>query len=44
MGGLDTVLIAHGTLPDQHACQASVDAALEAITTNAAQRHRAADG
>ena len=35
MGGLDTVLIAHGTLPDQHACQASVDAALEAITTNA---------
>ena len=35
MGGLDTVLIAHGTLPDQQACQASVDATLEAITTNA---------
>ncbi len=33
--GLDTVLIAHGTLPDQQACQASVDATLEAITTNA---------
>ena len=35
MGGLDMVLIAHGTLPDQQACQASVDATLEAITTNA---------
>ena len=35
IGGLDTVLIAHGTLPDQLACQASVDATLEAITTNA---------
>jgi len=35
MGGLDTVLIAHGTLPDQQACQASVEATLEAITTNA---------
>jgi decaprenylphospho-beta-D-erythro-pentofuranosid-2-ulose 2-reductase len=35
IGGLDTVLIAHGTLPDQQACQASVDATLEAITTNA---------
>ncbi len=35
MGGLDAVLIAHGTLPDQQACQASVDATLEAFTTNA---------
>ena len=35
MGGLDTVLIAHGTLPDQQSCQASVEATLEAITTNA---------
>jgi len=35
MGGLDTVLIAHGTLPDQTACQASVEMTLEAITTNA---------
>jgi len=35
MGGLDTVLIAHGTLPDQQACQASVNAMLEAMTTNA---------
>jgi decaprenylphospho-beta-D-erythro-pentofuranosid-2-ulose 2-reductase len=35
MGGLDTVLIAHGTLPDQQACQASVGATLEAFTTNA---------
>ena len=35
MGGLDTVLIAHGTLPDQKACQASVAATLDAFTTNA---------
>lgn len=35
MGGLDTVLIAHGMLPDQIACQASVESTLEAITTNA---------
>jgi decaprenylphospho-beta-D-erythro-pentofuranosid-2-ulose 2-reductase len=35
MGGLDTVLIAHGTLPDQQACQTSVDAMIEAMTTNA---------
>jgi short-subunit dehydrogenase len=35
MDGLDAVLIAHGTLPDQGACQASVDATLEALTTNA---------
>jgi len=35
IGGLDMVLIAHGSLPDQKACQASADATLEAITTNA---------
>jgi short-subunit dehydrogenase len=35
MGGLDTVLIAHGTLPDQKACQASVEATFEAFNTNA---------
>lgn len=35
MGGLDMVLVAHGTLPDQRACEASVDATLDAITTNA---------
>ena len=35
MGGLDTVLIAHGTLPDQKACQLSVDETLRALTTNA---------
>jgi short-subunit dehydrogenase len=35
LGGLDTVLIAHGTLPDQKACEASVEATLEAIMTNA---------
>ena len=35
MDGLDTVLIAHGTLPDQQACQASVEATLEALGTNA---------
>ena len=35
MGGLDSVLIAHGALPDQQGCQASVEMTLEAITTNA---------
>jgi len=35
MGGLDMVLVAHGTLPDQKACQASVQATLDALTTNA---------
>src|SRR5215467_13056020 len=34
LGGLDTVLIAHGTLPDQQACQSSVEATIEAFTTN----------
>jgi short-subunit dehydrogenase len=35
LDGLDTVLIAHGTLSDQNACQQSVDATLREINTNA---------
>lgn len=35
LGGLDAVLIAHGTLPDQGACEASVPATLAEIETNA---------
>ena len=35
LGGLDTVLIAHGTLPDQAACAASVELTLDEIRTNA---------
>jgi short-subunit dehydrogenase len=35
LNGLDTVLIAHGTLSDQAACQASVDLTLSEIRTNA---------
>jgi short-subunit dehydrogenase len=35
LGGLDTVLIAQGTLPDQKACEASVAATMQAIETNA---------
>jgi short-subunit dehydrogenase len=34
LGGLDAVLIAHGTLPDQKATQASVDAVLHEFTVN----------
>ena len=34
LGGLDTVLIAHGTLGDQQLCQQSVAKALEEFTTN----------
>lgn len=34
MNGLDTVLIAHGTLSDQAACQQSVDLTLQEIQTN----------
>jgi len=34
LGGIDAVLIAHGTLPDQHACQASFDAAHAELETN----------
>lgn len=35
LGGLDTVLIAHGTLSDQSACQQSVALTLQEIHTNA---------
>jgi hypothetical protein len=35
LGDLDTVLIAHGTLPDQPACEADYAVTLEAMTTNA---------
>jgi short-subunit dehydrogenase len=35
LGGLDTVLLAHGTLSDQQACQQSVELTLNEITTNA---------
>jgi hypothetical protein len=34
LGGIDAVLIAHGTLPDQHACQASFAAARAELETN----------
>lgn len=34
-GGIDIALIAHGTLPDQNACQQSVEKTLAAIHTNA---------
>ena len=35
LGGLDTILIAHGTLSDQPVCERSVAATLAEITTNA---------
>lgn len=35
LGGLDAVLIAHGTLPDQEECERSVAATLDALSTNA---------
>lgn len=35
MGGLDVALIAHGSLPDQKACEASVDLTLREIDNNA---------
>jgi hypothetical protein len=35
LGGLDIVLIAHGSLPDQQACEASVELTLAAMQTNA---------
>ena len=35
LNGLDTVLIAHGTLSDQTACQQSVELTLQEIRTNA---------
>lgn len=34
LGGIDVALIAHGTLPDQQACQQSVTSTLAAIHTN----------
>lgn len=34
-GGMDIALIAHGTLGDQRACEASVELALRELTTNA---------
>ena len=34
MGGLDVALIAHGSLPDQKACEVSVDQTLKEIDTN----------
>jgi short-subunit dehydrogenase len=35
LGGLDTVLVAHGTLPDQKACQRSFDRTHREISVNA---------
>jgi decaprenylphospho-beta-D-erythro-pentofuranosid-2-ulose 2-reductase len=35
LGGLDAALIAHGTLSDQAACQASIDLLLQELHTNA---------
>ncbi|RLT89066.1 MULTISPECIES: SDR family oxidoreductase [unclassified Ketobacter] len=35
MGRIDGILIAHGTLPDQKACEASYETALAEINTNA---------
>lgn len=35
LGGIDVVLVAHGSLPDQKACEQSVEKTLEEITTNA---------
>ncbi len=34
LGGLDVVLIAHGTLPDQAACDASVETSMAEFATN----------
>ena len=35
LGGLDTVLIAHGTLSNQKACEASAELTVQELTTNA---------
>ncbi|MET3106079.1 decaprenylphospho-beta-D-erythro-pentofuranosid-2-ulose 2-reductase [Oxalobacteraceae bacterium GrIS 2.11] len=35
LGGIDTILIAHGTLSDQAACQQSVELTMKEINTNA---------
>ncbi|HEY2401917.1 MAG TPA: SDR family NAD(P)-dependent oxidoreductase, partial [Steroidobacteraceae bacterium] len=34
LGGLDAVLVAHGTLGDQKACEASVERTLQELNTN----------
>jgi short-subunit dehydrogenase len=34
MGGLDTIFVAHGTLSDQKACEASFDETLKELQTN----------
>jgi decaprenylphospho-beta-D-erythro-pentofuranosid-2-ulose 2-reductase len=34
LGGVDVILIAHGTLPDQKACEASVEQAMTEFATN----------
>jgi len=34
LAGVDVALIAHGTLPDQAACEASVEIAMREFTTN----------
>ena len=34
LGGLDTLFIAHGTLPDQKACEASFETALQELQNN----------
>lgn len=48
LGGLEVALIAHGSLPDQKACEASVELTLKEIDTNAlsviALATRLADG
>lgn len=35
LGGIDVVLVAHGTLPNQHQCQESVEMTLQEIHSNA---------
>ena len=35
LGGIDVVLVAHGTLPDQRACEVSVELTLQGFETNA---------
>lgn len=35
MGGIDTVLVAHGTLPDQKACEGGFRRTMEELNTNA---------
>ena len=35
LGGIDGILVSHGTLPDQRACEASVDKMLKEININA---------